>query len=122
MVKNKEGEKMNEMDFRTIDHTDPPINKEKGINDALKKLHEVLDCLKRMDFEICDYPDSVYEKSMEKNVVFPIVEDGLNGIRASYHDGRGLVISFTNGFEHPDDPRRREVVENLKIDGVEVVG
>ena len=49
---------------------------------------------------------------------FPVVRDGVDGIRVSYSKRRGLIVWFTNGFEDPEDPKRKEVTEKLKKAGL----
>ena len=47
--------------------------------------------------------DNLYEDS-----TFPIVEDGLNGIRVTFEEGI-LNLWFTNRFENPDNEIRVKI-------------
>lgn len=97
---------------------------EKNINefplsDAFYQLQKTSEILKKIGLEVID--DLITEDELAKELPFPIVRDGLDGIRATYSKRRGLKIWFTNGFEKPDDPKRIEIVKQLQKSGLEDV-
>lgn len=86
------------------------------ISEALDQLKRAVDILREMGMEVIDR--FVTEERLRSEMPFPIVRDGLDGIRAVYSRRRGLKIWFTNGFENPNDPKRQEIEQRLKEAGL----
>lgn len=88
-----------------------------------ERLKKIASILKEMGLRVIERSinPSYLRESMEMGgVAFPIVRDGIDGIRASYSKREGLKISFTNGFVDLDNLRRkREIIEQkLKEEGL----
>ena len=84
-----------------------------------ERLQRIVEVLREMGLHPTDHlisEDILRNPTSEAG--FPLVSDGLNGIRASYKKDQGLVIWFTNSFENPDDLRRQEVVKRLQQEGL----
>lgn len=92
---------------------------EQKLLDAFDRLQKVAHILREMGFKVIDDLITLDTlKDPTSMAGFPIVRDGVDGIRASYTNRRGLIIWFTNGFEDPDDPKRQEVTQRLKKEGL----
>ncbi len=80
---------------------------------ALDELQKAAEILRGMGFKVTDR--LINKKILEQHLPFPIVSDGLDGIRACYDKyDRALIISFTNGFEDWDNPKRVEVMNKIE--------
>ncbi|TAK04720.1 hypothetical protein EPO33_01860 [Patescibacteria group bacterium] len=83
------------------------------------RLVAIVEFLRQEGFRVCD--DLVTYEMMTSEIAqrhaTPMVWDGSQGIRYKYDPYRGLIISFTNGFEEPDDPRRVRIVKWAKEKG-----
>ncbi len=93
--------------------------REQSLYEALEKLQKTADVLRDLGFDVIDRfinIDTLSRPTAEAG--FPIVNDGMQGIRASYSQRRGFKIWFTNGFENPDSPRRQEVEKRLQDEGL----
>lgn len=87
-----------------------------AISEALDQLKRAVDILREMGLEVIDR--FVTEERLKSEMPFPIVRDGLDGIRAVYSRRSGLKIWFTNGFENPNDPKREKIEQRLKEAGL----
>ncbi len=88
---------------------------EQNLGAEFGRLQNIAAALREIGFRVIDRfisPDMFADPSSEMG--FPIVRDGGDGIRASYSKRDGLRIWFTNGFEDPDNPRRKEAEDRLK--------
>lgn len=98
------------------------FNNEKSKNrleEDFQRLKSIAEILKEIGLRVVD--DLITVDMLQgpgSEVGFPIVRDGLDGIRASYSQRGGLRIWFTNGFENPGDPKRREVEKRLSEAGL----
>ncbi len=93
--------------------------KEQLLYEALEKLQRTAEILRDLGFDVIDRfinIDTLSRPTAEAG--FPVVNDGAQGIRVSYSQRRGFRIWFTNGFENPDSPRRQEVEERLRAEGL----
>ena len=86
------------------------------ISEALDQLRYAADILREIGLEVIDR--FITEDNLASEMSFPIVRDGLDGIRAKYSKRRGLKFWFTNGFEDPDDPKRQEIERRLEEAGL----
>lgn len=83
-------------------------------------LEKVVVVLKDMGFQVHDRMLDRDMRNILKNEprklenAMPIAWDGLDGIRVSRNRSKGLIVSFHNGFEDPDNPRRAELKDRLK--------
>ena len=94
-------------------------SREQLLNEALTKLQKTADILRDLGFDVVDRfinIDTLTRPTAEAG--FPVVNDGAQGIRVSYSPRRGFRVWFTNGFEKPDNPRRQEVEECLRAEGL----
>ena len=89
----------------------------KGEFERLKTIHSILT---EMGFTVWEFATSFenFKELWKEEKAFPLVDDGANGIRAIPHKDRGLVVTFTNEYEEPDDPIRQKVEERLKAEGL----
>ena len=85
------------------------------VSEALDKLQRAANILREMGLEVIDR--FITEDRLVSGLPFPIVRDGVDGIRAEYSKRRGLKIWFTNGFEDPNNPKRREIEKRLNEAG-----
>lgn len=86
------------------------------ISEAFNRLRQVADILRDMGMGVIDR--LITEDNLASGLPFPIVKDGLDGMRAEYSRRRGLKIWFTNGFEDANNPRRQEIEQRLKEAGL----
>ena len=89
------------------------------LQDDFGRLRNIAEILKGMGLQVIDQSitlDKFRDPAAEMG--FPIVRNGANGIRASYSKREGLKIWFTNGFEDPENPKRKEIEERLKEEGL----
>lgn len=86
------------------------------VSEALNQLRQAVNILREMGLEVIDR--FITEDRLASEIPFPVVMDGLNGIRAEYSKRRGLEIWFTNGFEDPNDPRRLEIEKRFRENGL----
>ena len=92
---------------------------QKFLSEAFDQLQKIASVLREMGFDVADGLITLNRlKDPTSEMGFPIVRDGVDGIRASYTNRRGLVIWFTNGFEDPNNPKRQEVMQRLKKEGL----
>ena len=92
---------------------------EKGFDD-LQKVLKILSELGLNPPEYC-FDKSIIKKQWDERYVFPIAREGADGIRANYRSrNKKIMISFTNGFEDPQDPKRLEVTAKLREAGFDV--
>jgi hypothetical protein len=91
-------------------------NSEEKIQIEFERLQKIVEVLRGMGFKVTDRLIRL-DILRDGEAGFPIVSDGLDGIRASYTNN-GLEIWFTNGFEHADNPRRQEVESKLREFGL----
>ncbi|MFA7286118.1 MAG: hypothetical protein WC052_00405 [Patescibacteria group bacterium] len=68
-----------------------------------------------------EYSDEIIIEQLKNRYTFPIAHDGLDGIRASRNREGGLTVSFTNGFEDPENKKRIEVTAALREKGIRSV-
>lgn len=93
---------------------------------AFSELQEIASILSNMGLDVREYiydenPITGIKRDWEGNIPFPLVSDGLDGIRASSDKKSGhFRIWFTNGFEYRDNPKRIEITKNLKEAGFDV--
>lgn len=106
--------------FKNMEKFEQQSNKPEkfSIFEALDQLQRTADILHELGLEVID---RFIEEKFAKETAFPIVKDGLNGIRASYSKLKGLKIWFTNGFEDQNNPKRQEITRRLKEAGLPVV-
>ncbi|MFA6382271.1 MAG: hypothetical protein WCX08_03350 [Candidatus Buchananbacteria bacterium] len=97
---------------------------EASFDNAFHQLQEIATILAETGLNVRTYvsdPDMIKTEWM-RNTAFPIVSDGLDGIRVSRNrENSGFIVWFTNGFEKPDNPQRQEITAKLKAAGFEVV-
>ncbi|BFT94770.1 MAG: hypothetical protein MNSN_07100 [Minisyncoccus archaeiphilus] len=95
------------------------INENQEMNESMEKLRDILAVLRELNFRVLN-EDMLLESLKEETAKagFPIVRDGVDGIRVSYSEGNGLRIYFTNGFMDDNHPRRLEVEAKLKEEGL----
>ena len=101
----------------------PDLSKDLVIQNDFAQLEKALSVLREMGFKVCDrFINIDLLRGIRKGdpEEFPLVDDGLNGIRATYHRD-GLVVWFTNGFESPENPQRKEVTQKLRDLGMKVI-
>lgn len=91
---------------------DESFNKIESLeNVALKKLLALSPKLKELGLTPCDrFFNLETLQNPTSEFGFPIVEDGLNGIRVSYKKGN-LTLWFTNNFEDENNETRKKVQE-----------
>lgn len=97
-----------------VQESEPP-----KIQEDFVRLQNIVEILREMGFRVVNELiniDTLQSPSSEMG--FPIVRDGLDGIRVSYSKRRGLRVWFTNGFENPENPRRQEVEKRLREAGL----
>lgn len=84
-----------------------------------ERLTQIAQILKESGLHVLDRSISMERlKDPTAEMGFPVVRDGVDGIRVSYSKRRGLIVWFTNGFEDPEYPKRKEVTEKLKKAGL----
>ncbi len=94
-------------------------NREQLLYEALEKLQRTAGILKELGFDVIDRFINIGTLSRPTaEAGFSIVNDGAQGIRASYSLRRGFKIWFTNEFEDPNNPKRQEVEERLRAEGI----
>ena len=85
-------------------------------------LEQIARILRESGLNVIDRSISIERlKNPTAEMGFPIVRDGADGIRISYYSRKsrkGLKVWFTNGFEDPENPKRKEVTEKLKKAGL----
>ena len=92
---------------------------EQKILEAFNRLQKIAHILGEMGFQVLNSMITLDRlKDPTSEMGFPMVRDGVDGIRASYTKRQGLVIWFTNGFQDPDNPKRQEVEQRLKKEGL----
>ena len=96
----------------------PGMTPEAQVQKDFERLQNITKVLEEMGFQVIEHPTPDILENPTSEAGFPIVRDGLDGIRASYTKDRGLVIWFANSFEDRDNPRRKEVVERLNEEGL----
>jgi len=103
-----------------IEFNNEKMTKEQLLDQAFSRILKIVEVLRSMGFRINDHlinKDIFASPTACAGV--PLVADGSDSIRASYDDYYGdLRIGFTNGLENPNNPRRQEVVERLKSEGL----
>lgn len=92
-------------------------------DEAYQQLQGILIVLSESGFNVPEfcYTEETVKEDWEKKYDFPIARDGLDGIRVTRTLDGGFRVWFTNGFERPDNPRRREITEKLRAKGFDVV-
>jgi hypothetical protein len=98
-----------------------PAPEQFPVSEALRQLQYAGDILREMGLRVIERNLVDREDDFARGAPFPIVRDGLDGIRASYSKSRGLKIWFTNGFEDPKNPKRQEIAQRLREAGLPVV-
>lgn len=90
--------------------------------EAFQQLQDILEVLEEMGFTIPDYcrSEEKIREQYKQGYTFPIAREGLDGIRAKKWRDGGIRVSFTNGFDDPDDPQRLEITEKLRAKGFNV--
>jgi hypothetical protein len=68
----------------------------------------------------CASPEKI-KQDWEKKYAFPVAREGLDGVRAKRMPNGNFRVFFTNGFEDPNDPKRMEITEKLRVEGFDVV-
>lgn len=92
---------------------------EQKLLEAFDRLQQIADILGEMGFHVVNSMITLGRlKDPTSEMGFPIVRDGIDGIRASYTKRQGLVIWFTNGFGDPNNQKRQEVEQRLKKEGL----
>ena len=87
------------------------------IHVTLEKLRQIAESLRSLGFTINERVISYDELSQPTaSAGFPIEVE--RNIRASYSRDRGLRIWFTNEFQEPSHPKRLEVIQKLKEQGL----
>ena len=87
-----------------------------SVSEALDQLRRASDILREIGLNVLDR--FITEDSLTSKMPFPIVRDGVDGIRAEYSKREGLKIWFTNGIEDPNNPKRREIEKRLNEAGL----
>ena len=83
------------------------------------RLQKIVELLKKMELQIIERSITIDRfQNPTSEAGFPIIRDGLDGIRASYSKKSGLKILFTNGFEDHDNPKRKEIERRLRESGL----
>ena len=83
------------------------------------RLRNIAEILREMGLKVIDQAIAFNRlRDPVAEMGFPIVRDGVYGIRASYSKREGLQIWFTNGFGDPENPKRREIEKRLKEAGL----
>lgn len=97
------------------------MNFENSTNDSEKiyadfeKLRIIANLLREMGLEVIDRFVTLESlKDPMSEYGFPIVRNGIDGIRVSYFKNEGLKVWFTNGFEDPNNNLRKEIESKLK--------
>lgn len=92
---------------------------EQKLLEAFNRLQRIAGILGEMGFHVVNSVVTLDRlKDPTSEMGFPIVRDGVDGIRASYTKRQGLVIWFTNGFGDLDNPKRKEVEQRLEQEGL----
>ena len=63
--------------------------------------------LKEKGFDMFDL--KIVKENLECGKPVPVVHDGIDGARAYYRKSTGIKIWYTNSFENPDNPKRKEI-------------
>ena len=101
------------------DPHNPGMTPETQVQKDFEGLKKMIKVIGEMGFQVIERPttpDILEDPTSEAG--FPLVHDGVDGIRASYTKDRGLVIWFTNTFEDPQNSQRQEVVQRLREEGL----
>lgn len=102
---------------KTIETENPEFEK------FFQELQNIINVLTEMGFTVPEYCFSKkhIQEQWNNRFVFPIVREGLDGIRASISKRNGsIMVSFTNGFEDPQNPDRLKVTKKLREAGFDV--
>jgi len=86
-----------------------------------KQLQEILIILKELGLTPIDYQSEVIQSQWDIGNTFPIANEGAQGIRINRSRKGELTVSFTNGFENPNDPKRVEIAGKLREKGFDAV-
>lgn len=78
-------------------------------NLGLEQLPKVLDFLRSLGMKIAiNDIERANQYLLDVGESLPLVRDGLDGIRASYYKRKNILsVWFTNGFEDPNDEKRK---------------
>ena len=101
----------------------PEDSREKmKFEEAFAQLQNILEALKELGLTIPEYcySEEKIKEEYESGHTFPSAREGLDGIRAKRWRDGNFRISFTNGFEDPDNPERIEITEQLRARGFNV--
>lgn len=88
-----------------------------------QQLQKIIAVLEGMGLSIpplCKSEKNIQEQ-WDLQLVFPIANEGAQGIRITRDRREGLTIFFTNGFEDRKNQRRIEITSRLKEEGFNVV-
>lgn len=102
----------------------PEINEnETKFQEAYQELQQIISILKENDFTIPEYcfSEDTIREYWDKKFPFPIVREGVDGIRVSPRREGGFNIWFTNGFENPDNSERIKITKIFREQGYYVV-
>lgn len=89
------------------------------LQENFNRLQSIAEILREMGLQVIDNFITIERlQNPTSEMGFPIVRDGVDGIRASYSKRRGLIIWFTNGFEDPNDPKRQKIIKRLQEEGL----
>lgn len=93
--------------------------------DAWTELQEIFSALDALGLRVVEYRDEeeVFRKNWEDRfaVAVPVARDGADGIRVVPQRTGHYRVTFTNGFEDPNNPERIKVVDALLAKGIDVV-
>lgn len=100
-----------------------PEQKTRSFEEGYKQLQIALDIIQTLNLTVpnyCHQPETI-QKNWKAHTPFPIAREGVDGIRATFKRDGSLRIFFTNGFDNPEDPKRKTLAEKLRSEGFDVI-
>lgn len=101
--------------------TSPEFSTTEKYAGDFQQLRKILEIIKSFGLTFPGYSDKIVQNQWDMGNTFPIANEGAQGIRVTRERGGGLIVSFTNGFEDPKNPKRMEVTEELRKNGINAV-
>lgn len=100
-------------------------NQKISFEDAWEELQRIFNVLEALDFRVVEHRnrEDIFKRNWEDRfaVAVPVACDGADGIRVVRQRNGHYMVTFTNGFENPNDPERIKVVDALQAKGIDVV-
>ena len=102
------------------------FDKKFKLNDKYKKdfqdLQEIIKILKEEGLSITHYCQSekIVQTQWDTNSTFLIANEGAKAVKITRWPQGGLTVSFTNGFDDPNDPKRIRITAKLREKGFDV--